>query len=159
MDNENRVFDAGTVKPLIEAIISVYAPAELPLLATLMRADVQRRRRYKDPLQFGVTDLLPLLTPQVAHAISQVGPFILGVTYKAIEESSTDFLKQKIKDLLAAYRGGADHGKDNDLTLPRTECVAIAEKSLEEGGIEATRARELAIVIVSSLVLASGQSG
>jgi hypothetical protein len=159
MDNENRVFDPATVKPVIEAIISVYAPAELPLLATLIKADVHRRRRYKDPLQFGVTDLLPLLTPHVAHAVSQVGPFILGVTYKAIEESSKDFLKQKIKDLLATYRAGADHGQDNDLTLSRTECVAVAERSLEEGGIEATRARELAVVIVASLVLASDQSG
>jgi hypothetical protein len=159
MDNENKAFDLGTVKPVIEAIISVYAPAELPVLETLIKADVQRRRRYRDPLQFGVTDLLPLLTPHVAHAISEVGPFILGVTYKAIEESSKDFLKEKIKDLLTAYRGGAEQGQDKSLILSKTECIGVAERSLQQGGIDVTRARELAAVIVASLVLASDRSG
>ncbi len=119
MNIEKAGFDPSSVEHVIEAIISVYARAELPLLGKLIKADVQHRRRFKDSLQFGVIDLLPVLTPHVAHAISQIGPFILGVTYKAIEESSKDFLKQKIKDLLTAYRGTTDHIQNKDLALSR----------------------------------------
>ncbi|MGF1428246.1 hypothetical protein [Kitasatospora sp. LaBMicrA B282] len=147
------VFDA------VEAVLSVVAVEELPLLDGLRTLDEDQLRRRlarpgerEDPLGFGLGEVVALLTPLVWEAVQKAAKQAAG---KAVEQATTS--------LLARLRTRLRRGRQPGATLPTfspEQLTAVHERveaAARDGGLDDDRARLFADCVIGRLALPPGE--
>jgi hypothetical protein len=139
-------------------VTSECAPDELPFFDAFVEAAKTARAEKSDPLAFGVTEIVTFFTPHVLNAYQHAAPMVLGAAFTIAADVTKDVLKERIKAWLARRSEPRKVAEQTLNLLPFKAAVDIAANQLMATGIEANRARDLAMMIVSSMLIATSES-
>lgn len=144
------------VRDVVRGVLAETAPEELPLFEALNnRFDddrvvrlLSRRTRPREPLGFGLNELVPLAMPVVWLALNEVARRAVG----AATESVTSRLRATLRRIFRRKRAAPRTVP----VLTREQIATVRQRVLEkadEAGISRERAVALAEGVVARLVL------
>jgi hypothetical protein len=93
------------IAELARAIITQIAPRELPLFGPVSRAwfadpkPTRLRAGGDKALGYGLTDTIPLITPFVLVAVTQVASYLSDVLSRALADTAKDAISERVARL------------------------------------------------------------